>query len=189
MYLLVPLMLAGAALVAWAIPPANWANCSEYRYWVAPVSMPFMAGAAVEALWLRKSPERRLQDLRLLALPLVGAIFLLVLSIQCFQWRLVSRRFIGKLENSDLGCVSGSSIDSIRNTALDHWSVTLYAVELQGREPRTLLLPNDLACHFFALRGDAVFIEQGAAFTYVRRRREGWFDFEGARSRTGKLGR
>ena len=188
MYLMVPLILAGAALVAWAIHPAKWASCNDYRYWVAPISMPFMLGAAVEELWLRRSPEPQLQDLRTYAVPVIGTIFFLVLSIQSLQWGLSSRRLVNDLVNSDLGCVSRKTVASIRNTALNDWPVTVYAVELQGRKPRTLLLPNNSTCQLFALDGDATFVDL-RAFTYVRRLGEGWFDFEDARSRTSKPGK
>ena len=76
-FLTQPLIIAGLALIVWAIHPANWANCNDYRYWVAPISMLFMSGAAVEELWLRRLPEPQLQNLRLYAVPLIGAIFLL----------------------------------------------------------------------------------------------------------------
>ena len=52
-YLMAPLSLADAALVACAIQPANWASCADYRYWVAPISLLFMSGATVEELRVR----------------------------------------------------------------------------------------------------------------------------------------
>jgi hypothetical protein len=187
-YLMAPLLLAGAALVAWAIHPANWAKCNDYRFWVAPLSMLFMSGAVVEELWLRRLPEPQLQELRLYAVPLVGAIFLLVLSIQGLQWALISRRLTNDLVNSDRGCVSRANVTSIRNTALDQWQLGFYALDLQGRKPRTLLLEHKFACRLFALNGDAIFVDNGN-YTYVRQRGEGWFDFDDARSRAAKAGK
>jgi hypothetical protein len=185
-YLMVPLLLAGAALVAWAIRPANWAHCNDYRYWVAPFSMLFMSGAVVAELWLRGPPEPQLQYLRLYAVPLVGAIFFLVLSIQGLQWVVGSRRLTNDLLASNRGCVSRANVASIgKKTALDYWSLGIYALELQGRKPTTLLLPHKFACRLFALDGDAIFVDNGN-LTYVRRHGAGWFDFDDARSRAAK---
>jgi hypothetical protein len=183
LYLIAPLVLASVALVAWAIRPASWANCLDYRYWVTPVSLPLMIGATAEELWLRKSTEPRLQEIRRHAVSLIGTIFFLVLSIQSFQWGLTSRRLANELMSSDHGCVSRRTITSVQSTALDFWSLGVYAVELQSRTPRTLVLAHKFACRMFALNGDAILVDNGN-FSYVRHRGQGWFDFEDARSRT-----
>ena len=188
LYLIAPLVLAGVALVAWVIRPANWKNCLDYRYWVAPFSLPLMTGAVVEELWLRKSTEPRLQEIRRYAVSSIGAIFFLVLSIQSFQWALVSQRLANEMMNSDHGCVSRRTMTSVRDTALDFWSIGVYAVELQGRKPKTLVLAHKFACRMFALNGDAILVDNGM-MTYIRRRGEGWFDFEDARSRIAKPGK
>jgi hypothetical protein len=184
LYLMTPLILAGVALVAWAIHPASWAKCNDFRFWVAPLSMLFMSGATVEELWLRRPPEPQLQELRRYAVPLIGAIFFLVLSIQSLQWGLISRRLTNDLVSSDRGCVSRANVTSIRHTALDQWQLGFYALELQGRTPRTLLLEHRFACRLFGQNGDAIFVDNGN-YTYIRHRGEGWFDFEDARSRAG----
>ena len=188
LYLMTPLLLAGVALVAWAIRPASWANCLDYRYWVMPVSLPLMTGAAVEELWLGRTTEPRLQEIRRYAVFLIGAIFFVVLSIQSVQWGIGSRRLAAELISFDHGCIPRRAVTSVRNTALDFWSLGAYAVELQGRKPRTLVLAHKFACRLFALDGDAVLVDNGN-FTYVRHRGEGWFDFEDARSRSDKPGK
>ena len=187
-YLIASLSLAGVALVAWSSLPANWAGCLDYRYWVAPVSLPFMAAATVETLWLRGSSELALENMRSLALPLIGIIFFLVLSLQSFQWWVVSHRLAADLMRSDSGCISRKTVASIQGSALDNWPVTVYAIEMQGREPRTLLLPNGLACKLFALSGDAILVDL-TSFKVVRRHGDGWFDFERARLSSGKAHR
>jgi hypothetical protein len=185
-YLMAPLILSGGALVVWAIKPANWAICLDYRYWVPPISLMFMSGAAVEELWLRRSTESRLQEIRLYAIPLVGAIFLVVLSIQSVQWGMMSKRLSKDLMDSDRGCINRNSLSWLPYTALGHWAVPFYAVELQGRKPSTLLLPAQFACRIFASNGDAIFVYQGA-FKYIRPHGEGWFDFEDAHLKAESL--
>ncbi len=184
-YLVAPLLLAGAALVVWAINPADWIKCIDYKYAVPPVSLVFMAGAAFEGLRPPALAQRQPAAVELSALPLIGAVFLVVLSIQSLQWGRMGQRLTRDLDNSDRGCVSRTSLDWIRNTPMDHWAVTVYAADLQGRRPRTLLLANDLACKTFALTGDATFVGKDN-FLFVRPRGKGWFDFEDARSRTEK---
>jgi hypothetical protein len=186
LYLMASLSLAGVALVAWAIRPANWAYCEDYRGWVAPLSLPFMAGAALQTLGPQKSSEDHLQDLRLYAMPLIGGIFFLVLSIQSFQWDRMSGRLTAELVYSDRGCIS--DVTSIRGTALDTWPTTFYALELQSREPRTLFLPGGFGCRLFALNGDALLADKGF-FTYLRHHGQGWFDFDDARSRARTSGK
>ncbi len=105
-FLMASLGLAGVVLVVWAVQPLNWARCAEYRGWVVPFSLPFMAGAAVETLWRQRSPEPQLQDQRLYALPLIGGIFCAVLSIQSLQWERASQLLADELVSSDRGCVS-----------------------------------------------------------------------------------
>jgi hypothetical protein len=181
-YLTVPPVLAGIALVLWAIDPRDWANCNDYRYWVAPIAILFMSGAAAEELWLRTSTESQLQEQRRHAVALIGAIFLVVLSIQCLQWKVMSWRLASDLSNSDRGCVSRVRLTSIRNTALDYWPLGFYAIELQSRTPHTLLLAHNFACKLFAQNGDAIMVDS-RVISYVRPRDAGWFDFNDARSR------
>jgi hypothetical protein len=180
-YLMVPLGLAGIALVAWAVRPENWTHCANFRMWVAPLSVAFMAGAAAQTLWRQKLTEAQLQGLRLAAMPLIGGTFLLVLSIQSFQWNRVSGRLASELVNSDRGCITDST--STQETALNAWTTPIYALELQSRTPRTLFFPEEFSCRLFSLNGDALLAQQGF-FTYLRHPGHGWFDLEDARSRT-----
>jgi hypothetical protein len=85
------------------------------------------------------------------------------------------------LADNEGGCVTvgSGSIPWLRKTALIHWGVTLYAIELQGRRPKTLLLPETLECRAFEKEGEAILVTLGK-FAYVRTRGQGWFDFDDA---------
>lgn len=181
-YVMIPLCLAGVALGVWASNPRTWANCNDYRYWVTPFSILMMSGAAIEELWLRSSPEPQLQEIRRYALPLIGAIYLVIISIQCLEWGILSRRLVNELVSSDSGCVTRVALKGIRATAMDYWPLGFYAIELQGRSPAMLLLPHRFACALLVLNGDAIIAD--SAVKFVRPRGQGWFDFEAARSRT-----
>jgi hypothetical protein len=174
---IVPLIAAGGALVAWALNPANWVGCIDYRYWTTPITLAFMGGAAIEGLWLPRSSERLLKT-RTYAILLVGGIFLVVLSIQSIEWQQMNLRMREELVNSGQGCVAFTSLDWLRDTALNHWGAAFNAIEVQGRRPDTLLLPHDLACHMFVLNRSALLVSQGE-FVY-QRGINGWFDFSTA---------
>jgi hypothetical protein len=183
----VPLILSGAALTLWAANPAYWRKCADYRFAAALVSLPFMIGASFEAMWPASAAETSLRGARSDALRTAGAIFLLVLSIQSLQWERMSQRLANELVNSGRGCVPLSSLPWIQGTAMDHWGVIVYAADLQGKRPRTLLLPHDQACRTFALTGDALLADSGR-FQPIRHRDECWFDFDESRSRTQRPG-
>ena len=189
-YLLTALALAGIALVIWALHPSDWAQCNDYRYWDAPLCMSLMGCAAVQELWLRNSTEMRFDSHapELYAIFLTGVIFLLVLSIQGLEWNRGSRRIAAELASSDRGCISFRSVPSIQGTALDFWSLGFYAIELQDRTPRTLMLPHNYSCHLFSRSGDAILVQRGA-FNYTKHRGEGWFNLDDAQSRAHTHGR
>ena len=176
--LILPLIVAGLALILWAIRVENWASCIDYRYWDAPFSMLLMAGAIVDGL-RSDSAELERQSARLYAFPVIGATFLAVLSIQSVEWKQIGDQLRAQLVGDASGCEAANSVDWLQRTPLDHWSLTFYAVELQGRAPATLLLPTLLDCQRFAHSGDAVMALQDE-FQYVRTRRAGWFNFEPA---------
>jgi hypothetical protein len=183
-YHLAPMVLAGAALIAWAIDRNNWKTCLDYRYWVAPFSMILMAAAAIDELLPRGPAECERQARRRYALPLIGATFLVVLTIQSAEWKTMSDQLRSEMVNSDQGCLQRSALYYwLQDTPLNHWGTPLYAVELQGRKPATLLLPRPFACHVFASYGVAALVDQGS-FTYLKQRAQGWFDFDDAYRRT-----
>jgi hypothetical protein len=173
------IMLSGVALVIWARNPADWRRAADYRYWVGPFSLIFMAAAAYEALWASPTEEASL-DIRFTALPVIGAIFLMVLALQSLTWEQMSHRLITELVNSGRGCVPIDALPWTAGTAMDHWSVSVYAADLQGQQPWVLLLPSESACRTFAETGDAV-LASTPNWQYVRRSGEGWFDFGAAR--------
>ena len=181
--LLAALALAGISACLWSIRSENLTSCVDFRFWVPSLSILLMSGAIFDDLRWRSSSECQRRSVRITALPLAGAIFLAVLSIQCMQWELLGQRLRVELMISNRGCADWHAIRGLRDTALSFWSTPFYAVELQGRKPRTLLLPDDFSCQFFALNGDAILADQDS-FRYVRRHGEGWFDFEDARARS-----
>ena len=175
------LMIASAAFIAWAIHPASWTKFDDYRFWEPAFSMILMAVAAVEVLRPQLA-EPTANEVYGSLLPLIGGIFLTVFSIMSFVWARASNRLVGDLVNSDRGCISFKDVAAAKDTALDQWSLGFYAIELQAREPQTLLLKHNLSCRMFAHSGDAILAENPAKI-YIKRRDEGWFDFDSAHKR------
>ena len=168
----------GVALTIWAWSPATWWRLIDFRYWATPIALALMSGAVIEELWLRRS-EAQLQEIRAVALPIVGAIFLIVLSMQSIEWQMMNHRLRDELASSGAGCVPVKSFNWIRRTPLAHWGGAFSAVENQGRMPTTLMLPSMQACESFAADGDAKFVDRGT-FNFERGLQGRYFDFEEA---------
>ena len=178
-YLIVPLTLAGASLVTWAARPASWDRLIDFRYWVTPITLVLMAGAALEELWQRRSSEAQLQEIRRYAIPLVGAIFLVVLSMQSVEWQVMNHRLRDDLVNSGRGCIPSESLLWLHDSPLSHWGGTFNAIEVQGQKPVALLLPNGHDCQIFVTEGNAKLVDQ-RNFKIDRGIDGGWFNFDDA---------
>ncbi|HTY56470.1 MAG TPA: hypothetical protein VMB26_14780 [Candidatus Binataceae bacterium] len=165
---------AGVLLVGWAMDGRRWAWALAYRFWTSPISLTFMAAAAAEVLLFRSRPaeeEPIRQHGRIPALLVIGAIFLAVLSIQSFVWAKLTDRLERTVQQSPSGCIPRLELFWTRRTPLDHWGTGSYAIDIQGRKPKTLVLDrND--CREFAASGEMHLSKQ-----YVRGRQGGWFDF------------
>lgn len=177
-YVIVSLTLVGAALITWTANPATWDRLLDFRYWATPLTLVLMIGAALEELLLKRS-DAELQEIRRYPLVLVGTIFLVVLSIQSVEWLTMNNRLHDEMTTAESGCVPLVALNWLFDTPLSHWSGVFNAIELQGRKPRTLLLPNGAACQFFAFGGDAKLVDQ-PVFKYEREAHGGFFDFEDA---------
>jgi hypothetical protein len=176
------LLLSGVTLMVWAIDPTHWWKCADFRTWVAPVSLIFMAAAAFDVLWPPALSEAQLENGRRFAFPVIGAIFFVVISIQSLLWHRMSTRLTDELLHSGSGCVPSSSFAWLRHTAMDHWATTIYATDLQALRPRTLMLPDAHSCETFARTGVVTFVDQG--FSVTTQTGEGRFNFDDARNGT-----
>jgi hypothetical protein len=70
------------------------------------------------------------------------------------------------------GCIPAESLTWIEHTPFDHWALSAYAIDLQGRTPRALVL-NSLYCDQFAADGKV-----RLSFFSIE---NGWFDFSKVR--------
>lgn len=179
---LASLSVAGVAFVAWASHPAAWTKFDDYRFWEPAFSVLLMAIATVDVLRPRATASRSSEP-RGTLLPVVGGIFLLVFCIMSFIWNRASNRLLDDLGSFDHGCISFKDVAAqVKDTALDQWSLSVYAVELQSRKPQTLLLKHNLSCRMFVHTGSAILADNPATI-YIKYRGEGWFDFEDAQRR------
>ncbi|HVN28579.1 MAG TPA: hypothetical protein VMT64_08845, partial [Candidatus Binataceae bacterium] len=162
----VSILAAGVVLTAWAINPAAWSGEMESRFWMVPMSLLMMGACALDA-WFNAPSAASLHRRQLLLLP-TGAVFLIVLSVQSLVWNQLTNRLLADLSD---GCYSRESIAWTLQTAMDHWSIAAYVIDLQGRTPNRLLLDAG-ACSEFAFDGTLHIIWMH------RKRGEGWFDFD-----------
>src|SRR5204862_517526 len=89
---LIGVCLLGSALclTRWAADAELWHDSLSFRFWAAPFTIPFMALAALEAAMGQARPfpaEGGPWPERQKILPVIGGVFLLVLTLQSATWR------------------------------------------------------------------------------------------------------
>lgn len=143
---LASLVAAGALFVLWAAVPKWWASALDYRNWVLFFSLPFMGMAGLESLLGRTAsgpgldtePNRRTRTVQV-----VGAAFAAVIVVQSLAWLNVTIEFQDAIAQNSDACIPFSSLTSVTQNALDHWSVTPYSLILQGTVPGKIVLYRD----------------------------------------------
>lgn len=139
---LVAIAGVAVALVPWAQDPSRWKFALDFRSWTVASSLPLMMLAGLERL----RTGRRTRDAdtcrphRLRAIQLTSLVFALVFCVQSEVWHQLTTRLRDILATSPAGCVSREAAPWLAETPLYHWATPAYAVVLQGRRPRTLLL-------------------------------------------------
>jgi hypothetical protein len=155
----------GLVLIPWASNPAAWANEMEFRFWMVPMSLPIMGACALDT-WLA-SGQVSLGRRRQPALVAIGAVFLIVVSIQSVIWNQLTNRLLADIEGE--GCMSLTSLPWTTQTLMHHWSTASYAIVLQGRTPHRLVLDAG-GCLEYATDATVHII-------WMRRKNgSGWFD-------------
>ena len=161
--------IAAASFVLWVLDSPRWQNALHYRLMAPIAAVPFFVAASTAIL---RDPRAR-GDLRRgegwLAMSAAGA-YALVLGIQCVVWfhmRLALERQLVELPS----CVPVLSLPLCRDSALRWWPTPSYALIIQGRAPRRLLL-HDGNC----LRRDFDRSLVLTPFPGARPRDVGWFD-------------
>jgi hypothetical protein len=166
---------AGACLIIWAIPTSRWAWALAFRFWAAPITLTFMAAASIEALFLAPpaaEDETTLQRGRMLIIPIIGGVFLAVLTIQSLSWNGLTRRLQQTLNQAPSGCIPRYVLFWARRTPLDHWGAAPYAIDVQTRKPRTMVMDAN-SCREFAATGEVRLSKLSA------RAQGGWFELDG----------
>lgn len=167
------LTTAGGLLLIWAKDPHLWWRAYNFRAWALFASLPFILMAALEGL-AKGRAEASSPTIdwphRLRSIQFAGVIFLLVISVQSTVWANLSARLRGTVLHGLEVCRPTSSIGWQVTTPLDTWATPVYAIILQGRTAKKLVLDGD-AC------GASDFPENvRIAPWYVRSNKEGWFD-------------
>ncbi|HLI81870.1 MAG TPA: hypothetical protein VKV03_17905, partial [Candidatus Binataceae bacterium] len=168
--LLGTIIVAGLMLVPWSSNPHLWWRESKYRTWMIPIHGALMAACALDA-W-RETDREFLWRQRQPALIAIGAVFLVVLSIQSMRWDQLTHRLLDAMRGG--GCIPAESLTWIDHTPFDHWSLSAYAIDLQGRTPRALIL-NGIYCDQFAANGKV-------RLSYFSIEDGHWFDFTQVRA-------
>jgi hypothetical protein len=175
--IVVVLAFSGILLVAWAMDPGQWTNALAFRGFVLLANVPFIMMATAESVRRRRHSEMWVRpDLtdRLPTIRMVAVIFLVVLTTQGIVWHRLTGTLRAALISSPVGCLTVSALPWLGRTPLDHWATPSYAILLQGRSPRTLVLAGDGCADLH--RGGEILVAPGDG----RTRKGGWFDLRGA---------
>ena len=134
-------MVVSAAI--WAAIPALWIDALSYRFFIIPVSVPFIVAALIDSLNNRDPNVEsvRWQQRRPL-IQMIGLAFALALSIQSLYWLGFTTVLRNTLLTTERACLDTDSteIGWTQQTALNHWAIAPYALDIQGKTPRTLVM-------------------------------------------------
>ena len=162
---------AGLVLVPWSIDPHAWWKALDYRAWF-PLASGVLMGASALDSW-READRASLRRQRQPALIAIGAVFLIVLSLQSLTWFRLTDRLLDAMRGG--GCISRAGLAWTEQTPFDHWSTAAYSIILQERTPHSMVLDGD-ACDEYAADGTVHIL------SIHRRRGSGWFDLDQVRT-------
>lgn len=178
-YAPMPLALAaGMVLVPWARDPYRWAHALDFRFWVGPLALTFMAAAAFEHFQARARIEAlAVWRARAVTLVAVGASMLLIVGLQARAWgqqvALLNTFTAAQTE----ACIPLHSIPWIAGNPMDHWGTTSLSLVLQGVSPVKVVVEVPSACDELAAgRGVRLGSWETRPFGTGR-----WFELEGLR--------
>lgn len=169
--------------VLWAAIPTLWIDALSYRFFIIPMSLPFIVAALIDSLAAHRTPTddtQRWQQRRPL-IQLIGLTFALVLSIQSIHWLFFTTQLRNTLLTTAQACLNTDSADIrwTEATALNHWAIAPYALLLQGNAPRTLVM-RDQGCTRYHYNVTTGFL---LADWDWQRWDEGWLDWSTLRER------
>ena len=168
----------GGLLVILALNRQLWMDALSFRQFATLNSVPFLFMLILESripLFMADAGPTTLAVWRLPVVNAAGAVFAVVLSLQSVGFWYATNDLRMYLSTSSDACLDRATLTKVHGTALDHWSLPTYAILLQGRTPRTLVLDRE-GC--VAAQGTgplklAPFKDYSGG---------GWFDLQGARS-------
>jgi hypothetical protein len=146
--------LAGLVILVWALDARNWRLALDYRAWLQFASVPVFGMALLDALFAARiaparpaapvepaRPAPREPSRQWIAL-VQASVTLAVLATMALSWHGLTNRLDQALASEPTGCVPTASLAWTRSTALDHWSLTVQALILEGRQPRHIVEPS-----------------------------------------------
>jgi hypothetical protein len=167
----------------WALIPSLWSDALSYRFFVIPVSLPFITAALLDSLTMKHTTTEiaeRWQQRRPL-IQLIGLCFALVLSIQSVYWLSFNTHLRNTLLTTEQACLNTNAPDIrwTEQTALNHWAIVPYTLMLQGNSPRTLVM-RDEGCSNYHYNAKTGFLLAGWDW---QRWDLGWLDWSTLRAR------
>ncbi|HEV2005263.1 MAG TPA: hypothetical protein VGQ85_01500, partial [Candidatus Limnocylindrales bacterium] len=175
-FAIVSALLASLAMLLWAGDERNWRLALDYRAWLQFASVPVFGLALLDSLLAESAvpaePADGGREREWIALTQAAAT-LIVLATLAISWHGLTTRLAQALAIDPRGCVGIDSLGWTGTTAMNHWSLTVQALMVEGRQPRHIVLPS-CAMDF----SKVIHVTPWA----TRRYSGGWFDMSALRS-------
>ena len=163
--------MGAVCFIIWAGDAHAWWKALDYRRWVGPLTAPFLVLATLEggarprkamaAQPLPNTPDlspgvREVGMLREWLVLVLGAVFAIVLGVQCHVWSRLTTRLeqafwsyrdpVPAISTADLSVDRAVIVPEAQvrwleaGTPLDHWATADFLIARQGKQPRRLML-------------------------------------------------
>jgi hypothetical protein len=163
------LVLTAVAWTVYAAVPGEWMSAINYRRWVVPIAAPLVLLALIDSRRRDDSPERGK------AMVLLAAVFVVVVGLQSITYYRMLGRMQAEVNAKPGAVVLRSEISSIRETVLDHWSLTATCMFLQGRTPQRYVAMDEAAAEALRAPSLRVHLHEGSSYPATPGP-GGWFD-------------
>ncbi len=119
-------------LYVWGRDAQVWASAIEYRNWSVWLSIPLFILLILDVKRADIAFRRRVTQL-------TSVGFAVVLLVQSAAWIQLTERLRFVMETSQDVCIEARHIEGLPRTALGGWTITSYALLMQGKQPQTLV--------------------------------------------------
>lgn len=132
------IFFAGVLLLLWGSDPHRWWKCLDYRRWLLPMNLPFLAAAWFDSRQGRPEPgEERWRSIWCMG---AAGVFAAVISMQSVGWSRLVQRLNDRIQQESGPVLPPASLSWTNHTPMQHWGTSALVIVLQGGMPHVLAL-------------------------------------------------